>query len=396
MSASPRSVLASYPFRLFFLLTASYAIAIILLWAGVLTGHIGVPAGWLPLHWHSHEMLFGMTSAAIAGFILTAVCNWTGAPPLKNGGLIALAALWLAGRLVMVMGAGLPLVCIAMVDLLFLWALAIFLARLLLRYGNRKNLMLAGIIALLGVANLFMHIGALQADIRWSLAGENLALGMVTLLMVVIGGRIIPAFTRNWLRMHGGRDAEVKTCPKLEALTLATTAALIPAEPLATWLQLHWLVPTLALLAAFTNGFRLFRWRGWLTHREPLLWILHIGYAWVAAALLFKGLAGLGWVPASAWQHALGAGAMGTLILAVMTRVALGHTGRPMKLPRFAVFIYIAILVAAVLRMATALQWLPFGSGILLSVFAWALAFGAFVVIYWPILSRPRVDGRPG
>lgn len=391
---SPFTTLLAWPFRLFFLLTGLYAIAVVAYWGAAITGHLPLPANWPPLYWHSHEMLFGLVPTAVAGFVLTAVCNWTGAPPLQGRGLLMLGLLWLAGRLAMLSSLSPP--WMALIDLLFLFALASFLARVLLRYGNKRNLMLAGIVALLGLANLAMHLGAINGDMRWLISGETLALNLITLLMVIIGGRIIPAFSRNWLRLHGGRDGQVKTCPKLEMITLVSTALLIPAELLAPWLNLSGVVLTLAILAAFANGVRLARWRGWLTAPEPLLWILHLGYLWLVLALVFKALVLAGLVPPSTWQHALGTGAMGTLILAVMTRVALGHTGRPLRLPRFGQLIYLAITLAVVLRMAVAMQWLPFQAGIMLSVAAWVLAFGSFTLLYWPVLSRPRVDGRPG
>ncbi|HEX7764089.1 MAG TPA: NnrS family protein, partial [Cellvibrio sp.] len=152
----------------------------------------------------------------------------------------------------------------------------------------------------------------------------------------------------------------------------------------------------LALMAAVLNGWRLSGWKGWHTWREPLLWVLHLGYTWVVIALLLKGLSAFEWVAPASWQHALGAGAMGTLIVGVMTRVALGHTGRPLTLPAFGWLIYAGISLAAICRVGAALGWLDYRLGVMIAAAGWCFAFSLFVFIYWPILSRPRVDGRPG
>jgi len=212
--------------------------------------------------------------------------------------------------------------------------------------------------------------------------------------MMVIGGRIIPAFSANWLRQGGGHPEAVRRFGGLDSLALASLALLALMDLLGAPGAL---VGVCAWVAALANGLRLLLWAGWLTAREPLLWILHLGYAWIVIALALRGWAALApeFSP-SLWQHALGIGAIGTLLLGVMTRVAMGHTGRPMQLVRGGLWIYLAILLAAPLRLAAAAGLLDYRLGVTLAALAWILAFGLFVVLYWPILSRPRADGRPG
>lgn len=383
--------LLAYPFRIFFLIVGLYGFAIVLAWMAFLFGGLALPVGWSPLHWHSHEMLFGFTAPAIAGFILTAVCNWTGAPPLQGAKLSLLVAAWLLGRIAMWLASYLPLPLVAVLDMLFLLALAIVLLKVLVRHCNRRNMPLGGMILLLALANLLMHIGFNTGGTNWLQQGQALAMGLVTLIMLVIGGRIIPLFTANWFR-NQALPVTVITLPVLDRAAVIVTVLLIPAE----WVAYPWLTGALALIAALLNAWRLCGWKGWHTWREPLLWVLHVGYAWLVVALLLKGLSAFALVAPASWQHALGAGAMGTLILGVMTRVALGHTGRPLKLPAFGWLIYGGITLAALFRVGAALGWLDYRLGVMLAAAGWCFAFSLFVVIYWPILSRPRIDGRPG
>jgi uncharacterized protein involved in response to NO len=385
-------VLLAYPFRPFFLLTSLYAAALVLAWVALLFGGLTLPLGVSAVQWHAHEMLFGMVPAAIAGFLLTAMCNWTGAPPLRGGGLLALVLLWLAGRLAMWLSGLLPHWLVAAVDLAFLPVLALYVGRVLLRYGNRRNLVLAAMLLALSAANVLMHVGFAGS---WQAAqlGEVLALDIIALIMVVIAGRITPAFTAGWLRMNARDPALVRRSDALDRAALLTTLAMVPAD-LVTGVPM--LGALAALAAALVNGWRLWGWRGWSAAAEPLLWILHFGVAWIVLALALKAATPwLGLAP-SIWMHAMGAGAIGTLLIGVMTRVAVGHTGRPMRLPRFALGSYLAILAAGVLRMLA--PWFPelsrpalMGAGI-----AWGAAFILFFLLYWPILSRPRVDGKPG
>ncbi len=387
-------VLLAHPFRPFFLLTGLYALVVVLAWYCFLFLNLPLPLGWSPLQWHSHEMLYGLIPAAIAGFILTAMCNWTGAKPLKGGGLLALILLWLAGRIAMWAAAWLPAWSVALVDLLFLPVLAVYVATVLQRHGNRRNLILVAVLALLTLGNLLMHVGFVSGDTRWLHTGQQQGLDLIMLLMVIIAGRIIPAFTANWLRNTGGNSDAVIRSAWTDRVAIAGVLLLIP---LGWWSTKGMVIGGLAVCAALINGLRLIQWNGWLTAREPLLWILHLAYLWIVLALLMRGVAALvPAIPDSLWQHLMGVGAMGTLVLGVMTRVAIGHTGRLMKLPKYGLAIYVAITAATVFRVLAAAQWMDYRLGVSLAALFWVLAFGLFVVLYLPILTRPRADGRPG
>lgn len=385
--------LLAYSFRPFFLLTGLYGALVIAGWIAVLLGGLPLPVGWSPVHWHSHEMLFGMVSAAISGFLLTAMCNWTGATPLRNGGLLALVLLWLAGRIAMWTAGWLPAGMAAVIDLLFLPVLGIYALRVLIRHNNRRNLVLGAILLLLTLANLLMHAGFLQRNLQWLQWGENMAFNLITLMMAVIAGRITPAFSANWLRAKGGPAERILISPPLDRAVLIATALLVPADFVS---GLPVVTGTLALAVAALHAVRLGLWRGWLVAGEPLLWILHVAYLWIVLALILKGLGAFELVPPTVWQHALGVGGIGTLIIGVMTRVGLGHTGRPLRLPPLVIGLYGAILLAAVIRILTALQWFDYRLGLMLAATGWIIAFAGFSVLYWPILSRPRPDGRPG
>lgn len=389
---SKTSQVLAYPFRPFFLLTGIYGMVTVIGWIGFLFGAMQLPLGWSPLHWHSHEMLFGLIPLAIAGFLLTAVCNWTGAKPLQGKGLLILIMIWLAGRIAMWTASWWSAIGVAVIDCLFMPLLAVYMGRVLWQHGNKRNIPIVVVLMVLSFANLMMHIGFINNTPVWLQRGEQLAMSLIMLLMIIIGGRIIPLFTNNWLR-NQGLDGKVKSYVWLDRATLLTTLLYIITD---FFIGTGWLCGIAALAAGLLNALRLIGWSGWRTVSEPLLWILHLGYAWIAVALLIKSAAIFNLAPASAWQHALGLGAMGTLILGVMTRVALGHTGRPLKLPKIGLIIYAAITLAAVTRVIVALQWMDYHSGLLIAAVGWSTAFAFFTWIYWPILTRPRVDGRPG
>lgn len=391
--SKPIPPLLAYPFRPFFLLVGLYGALLILAWMGLLFGLLSLPIGVNPAQWHAHEMLFGLVPAAIAGFLLTAMCNWTGAPPLAGRGLLALILLWVAGRAAMWLAGLLPAGLVFLVDALFLPILAIYAGHILRRYNNRRNLILVAVLGLLTLANIAMHAGWMGNFFRLTRTAEIATLDLIAALMIVIGGRITPAFTANWLKRQGQDPERVRSSMFRDSLAIGSAFAMIPADLIP---GAGWLVSLTALVACLANGARLFGWAGWRARREPLLWILHLGYAWIVLALLIKGLSPwVGW-PESAWFHAMGSGAIATLILGVMTRVALGHTGRPLVLPRFAVLIYLFILAAGIARLLAALNLVPYSGTLWLAAAGWFLAFLLFVLLYAPILASPRADGRPG
>lgn len=396
--AKAMPILLAHPFRPFFVLNGIYAVLLVVAWIAFLFGGWPLPLGWSPLQWHSHEMLYGFATAAIAGFVLTAMTNWTGARPLQGAHLLALLLLWVAGRVAMWLAGWLPAWLVAAVDLAFLPVLAIYVARVLIGSRNYRNLVLVAVLTLLFVGNLMMHIGFTTGARGWLKLGELQGFDLITLLMVIIAGRIIPAFTGNWLRAQGGDPSGLKSSAWVDRFAIGSVALLLPLDWL---LPMDWFAPALvgavALLAGLANGVRLFQWSGWRAAREPLLWILHLAYLWIVVALLLRAASVFtDAIPATLWQHALGIGGIATLILGVMTRVAVGHTGRPMQLQRFGLGIYLAIIAATLFRLLAAAGLFDYRLGVGLSALSWVLAFSLFVALYAPILASPRADGRPG
>lgn len=395
MTESPRATqesrnrrpprLLAYAFRPFFLLAASWLLVAMGLWLLSLGG-----AAWAPTlapGWHAHEMLFAVVSAAAAGFALTAVATWTGTPPFAGLPLAGLIALWILGRVLMLTDS-LPTPLVGAVNVLFLPAIALVLWLRLHAAGNRRNYPLVLILLILAAAQATWHFAALDSRLAF-----DAGLMAVAALISLIAGRITPAFTRNWLRAKQ-RVENVRDARLLEVLNVG--AALLAALTLLAGAPI--LAAGLSLLAAVAALLRLSGWNGQRVLTEPLLWILHLAWIWLTLALLFAGLAGLGFgVPDTLWWHVLGAGAIGTILIGVMTRVALGHTGRPLQLPRGSVLLYALVSLAAIARIGAALLpgawWLPL---LMLSGGAWMLAWGGYLYLFGPILLGPRADGRPG
>lgn len=381
-------------FRPFFLLSGMAAAVLLAGWVANLNTGEWPDTPVTASAWHAHEMLFGFVSAAIAGFLLTAVPSWTGTTALSGRPLALLVGLWLAGRVAVLPFAGLPLPVAAAIDLAFYPALGIALARPLVAAGKLRNSAFLALLALLTLANLCVHLEWLGVTEDGVAHGLSLAIGVVLMMVAVIGGRIVPAFTRNALRARGV-DAPVDSLPWLEKATLLSTLLMIPAD---LALPGSLAAGLLALVAATAHAARLARWQPLRTLDQPILWILHLGYAWVPVALALKAAAALGGlVPDSSWLHAITAGAFSTMILAVMTRASLGHTGRALLVSRPTVAAYLLLTVAALLRVVAPelpgqLHWNALqGAG-----FAWIAAFLLYLVAYAPILLGPRADGRPG
>lgn len=388
------SALWACPFRPFFLAASSYAIVAVIGWLGVLLMGWPLAGEYPPMQWHSHEMLFGMVGAAIAGFLLTAMCNWTGAQPLSGRGLQALFGLWLAGRVALWLSALLPHALVAAVDVAFFVAVAVYAGRVIIGSGNYRNLPLVAVVSALALANLLFHAGWFTHEPALVRRVELGTVGLIVLLIIIVGGRITPAFTRNWLLRRQMQPEQVRSWPLVETTSIASAALLVltllagaPAPVLAA----------LAGVAGVANAVRVIGWRGWRARADALVWILHAGYAWIPLGLILMAFGvGFGSPASTVWIHALGPGAMAVMIIGVMTRVALGHTGRPLELPTGAVAIYALIMTAAVVRLVTALGWLPWRGGVMVTTTAWCAAFVVFLWLYLPILVRPRADGRPG
>ncbi len=404
MTAEPdrsgQGVLFAYGFRPFFLLAGIYAVLSMLPWLGWLLVHsLGAivlePTTLFPaLLWHAHEMLFGFVAAVMAGFFLTAMPNWTGTAPVRGAALAGLVLLWILGRAAVWFGAFLPGWLAATLDLAFLPALAALVAVILWRARAVRNLILVPVLLLLAVGNLLIHLEVLEIADDIATTGLYLAADTVAVLLVIIGGRIVPAFTRGALKPTGA-DAAVRSTPLVDRLSIAAVVLLIPLDLLDPDSVVAGLV---AAAAALVNAVRLVRWQGQRTLRQPILWVLHLGYLWIVLSFAGKAAAVLvGWPSPSAALHALTVGAIGTLTLGVMTRAALGHTGRPLVAHKAVAVAYGLVSLAALARVAgPALLPTAYIEVIMASGGLWTAAFAIFVAVYFPVLTQPRRDGKPG
>lgn len=392
---SAESALWSRAFRPFFLGGAVYAAASVVVWTSIWAGDLP-PPGWLvPAWWHGHEMVFGFVGAAITGFLLTAAPVWTGRRALAGRPLAALFALWVAGRVAFLVGGVAPIWLVGAIDVAFLPAVAVVLGTTLRGADHYRNHGILLVVLALGAGNVAMHASAL-GFIPMDLAGRALraSVGLVVVLLLVVGGRITPAFTANAIKRQG-LVPRVRSHPWLDGVAIGAVGLLAVTDLLVP--RSHW-SGALAIIAGVAASARLLGWQGWTVRNEPLLWSLHAGMGWVAVGLILVGLGDLdASVPDTAGLHALTVGAMGTTILAVMTRVGLGHTGRLLVLPAWGVASYALVHAAAVLRVSAAFGPPAAQPAILwLSALAWASAFSLFVGLYWGILTRPRPDGLPG
>jgi uncharacterized protein involved in response to NO len=378
----------SYGFRPFFLLAAIFAALAVPLWLAVFQGDIALAAPLPATLWHGHEMLFGYGAAVLAGFLLTASPSWSGQPPVTGTALALLALIWLGGRLEMAVGGSAPALAAA-IDLAFLPALAIALVPAL-RAGPRRQLVFLPILALLLLANLAVQLDALGVLPGSGSTALTVALDLFALLIGLIGGRVVPAFTRNALAARGDTHRVRDASPR-DRLAIGSLLLLLIAD-LAGLTQA---AGVLALAAALLNGWRLAGWQGRRTVRQPILWVLHLGYLWLVLGLTWKGLVDLtGWLPPADGLHGLAIGAVGTMTLAVMSRATLGHSGRPLRAPGAVVGSYVLVTAAAVARLAAALA--PAQAVLLLALSAacWSIAFAAFAISLGPALLGPRVDSR--
>lgn len=378
--------LFSFGFRPFFLGGAIWGALVVPVWIAAWALGWSEIGGLPALAWHVHEMLFGFLGAIVAGFLLTAVPNWTGRLPVMGGPLLALATLWLAGRLAMLVGG--PTGLVAGMDASFLLVLAALLWREVITGGNFRNFPVCGLVSLFALANLGFH-AAIAFGFDWRPA-QGLAIAVIAMLIGLIGGRIVPSFTRNWMSQTG-RTPLPAPAGRFDALALGALAASLVA-----WIVWPWTAVTGLLLAVtgVLHAVRLARWKGWRTGTEGLVLILHAGYAWLPLALLLMagGILLPGLIPASAALHALTAGAMGTMTLAVMTRASLGHTGRARTADRATNAIYALALTSALVRvLAPILLPLAAVPAMAVSAILWSGAFGLFALRYGPMLAKPRV-----
>lgn len=377
-------------FRPFYLLAALLAALSIPLWALQATGllehaYLRGPA------WHAHEMLFGFALAVIVGFLLTAGRTWSNRPTPTGGALAALAALWLAARLLVL--SPWPLAAAA-ANVAFPLAAAWALWRALWAGRNRRNYFFVGLLVAMALAAALFHAVQMGAIALPGTLGLTVGLDIVLLIIVVMGGRVIPMFTNNGVPGAGARSRR-----EVERLAIGSVIALLAVDLLLgiTGVELPALIALIAFVAAIAHGVRWALWRPWNTRRTPLVWSLHLAYAWIWLHLLLRALAAPGWVAASPTIHALTVGAIGGMTIAMMTRTARGHTARPLRADRFDVAAYLLVAAAALVRVALPLFWPATQvSAILGSALLWSAGYAVYVLRYGPWLLRPRLDGRPG
>jgi len=376
----------SYGFRPFFFGGAVWAVAAMVLWIGMITGNLDLAPGLPLVSWHVHEFLFGYVGAIIAGFLLTAVPNWAGRPPLRGVSLLALLVLWGAGRCAFLLSGVIGYAAAAFIDALFLPALALLILREVRAAENKGNIRIGIIISILALANILFHTEmAVYGQVPFATRGS---ISLIVLLIMLIGGRVIPNFTKNWLVRKGSHHLPAQ----MDRFDYAALAAGVIALALWTSLPAAPLACLFLLVAGALHTVRLGRWSGWRTLREPLVFILHAGYAFVPLGFILVGLSLIypAVISPSVALHAWTTGAMGVMTLAIMTRATRGHSGHPLTAPPATQFIYLCAVAAVIFRLTE----LVFPGAALtlyaLSAAAWIAAFAGFLVIYSPMLLFSR------
>lgn len=382
--------LAAKGFRPFFLLSGLFAAGILPIWLLALSGVVRPDAYFDAFGWHAHEMVFGYAVAVIAGFLLTATSNWTSRETLVGPPLLACAALWVAGRVALVV-PGLPRAIPAALDLAFLPVVAVALARPIIASKNHRNLIMVAVLTALAGGNLVMHLDVLGVLPGLRTRAAVVGADVVIALIVVMTGRVFPMFTKNVTRV-----ATIRSHPRLDLAALIAMGAVVVVDATMPGGRV---AAGIAAIAAVLIVARAAHWGTQYTLREPLLWILHVTYAWIPVGLALRVAAWLSpSVPASLATHALTVGAIGGMTLGMMARVGLGHTGRKLEVGRAITASFVLVTLAALVRVFGPLALGAARTRIALHVSGtlWTVAFALFVIVYWPILSRPREDGKPG
>ena len=372
-------------FRPFFLFGAMWAAIAVVLWIPMFEGHFALPSAFSALDWHVHELLYGYAAAAVAGFLLTAIPNWTGRLPVVGRPLGLLVALGGAGRIAVLISAVIGAWAAAAIDVGFLVVLTALTGREVWTGKNWRNLRVVGLVALFAVGNLVFHVEAVTRGT--ASYGQRIGIAAAVVLIALIGGRIVPSFTMNWLRPRGPGAMPVPFA-RFDAVVIAASSV-----ALAAWVVLpdHRATGAGLVAAGVLQAVRLWRWAGWRTAGEKLVLVLHVAYLFVPVGFLLLGGVILGVVPmlASAALHAWTVGAIGMMTLAVMTRASLGHTGRQLTANRVVQVIYLGAFVATVARIAMGMGRAEFVF-LHLALVGWLVAFAGFAFAYFPILTRPR------
>lgn len=372
-------------FRPFYLLASSFAAISILLWALQFTGYLGAPYLSGPL-WHAHEMLFGFALAVIVGFLFTAGRNWANRPTPTGGQLAALALLWVSARVLVLTPFGW---LSALANAAFPLAAAVALAVPFIAAGNKRNYFFVGLLVLMAAASLTIHLSQLGVIAVNPFAGIQVGLDVVLFILCVMGGRVIPMFTIN-----GVPGVFARREPKLDKVALGAVLLLLAADAVQAPAVV---IGTIAAVAAIAHLARVLLWKPWRTLRAPIVWVLHLAYLWIPLHLAMRAFAAAGWVAPTFATHALTVGAVGGLIIGMVTRTARGHTARPLRADWRDVTCYVLVALAAFARVfGPMLAPQHMVQAILCSAVLWSAGFALYAVSYWSVLTRPRLDGKPG
>ncbi len=376
-------------FRAFFALAGLFALILIALWSSIFKGVL-VTDNYYPInYWHAHEMLLGYSVAVIAGFLLTAVKNWTGIQTVQGNKLLGLCLLWVYGRITPFYSELIPDTLIALTDFAFLPALAYFVAKPIIKSGNLRNLFFVALLLLMAFGNACIHADILGLYENTAYLGLYLVLAIIMMIILVIAGRVFPFFTER-----GIKGVMAIRNPVLDAVAIASSALVFV---LLIFDQSGVILTITAVAAIVANILRVYGWYEPRIWYVPLLWVLYMGYAWIILGFAFVALASLTIIPLSIAIHAFTVGGIGVLTLGMMARVSLGHTGRAMKASNTIAIAFALINLAALFRVllpALLPDW--YGHFLVLSTYCWLAAFSLFVCVYTPILSAVRVDGQEG
>ncbi len=372
-----------------YLLAGLFAVGGMAFWLFSFAGSVSAGGYLTGVFWHGHEMVYGFAVAVMSGFLLTAVRNWTGLPTPTGIALGALALLWVLARVLILTG---PETLAALADILFIPALLVAVAIPIIRSRNKRNYKILLLLLLLSIAHVVYHMAFLGSFPSWlNRTSIIVALELFAILYALIAGRVIPAFTRNAIPGSSPSGA-----PWVEVLAFGSLMALTATTVARDWTFVPPMLPAVVLLvASVAHLLRLAMWQPWVTLSNPLLWMLPVAYSWMPVALLLRALAELSVVAPAIWVHALATGAVASMMMAMMMRSTLGHTGRPLVASGTDIAAFLVLQLAAILRVVAGFivdsQMLVMASGVL-----WILAFVVFLLRYVPMLSQPRIDGRPG
>jgi len=387
MPIDPKT-LFSYTFRPFFLLAGLWAILAVVRWMLILNGVASPPFGTNPVYWHGHEMIVGFALAVVAGFVLSAVATWTGRPAINGSAVVWLVVSWLLGRLAIYYTGAMPVFVTALLDMLFPVTLSLLIGREVFGARNKRNYKVVAITVVLAAVNLLYHLGVAGIIEGADYIAIYLLIHGIIMLVALIGGRVVPSFTANWLRGQGVTDLP-KINENIDRMAITVTILVGLAV---IFFPDRIVIAYLAASAAVLHGVRVAQWRGLQTTRNPLLFVMHVAYWWLPIGYTMMSLASFGWAfTPTAALHALTMGGIGGMIMAMITRVPLGHTGRALHASRLIVAAYAVLMLAVVVRVLSPWNADSYLAGLNLAAAGWCLAFAIFLWVYWPVLTQPSV-----